>query len=397
MISRIASFHNYQSVSNDLMRQQVKLQDNQDQLATGKRVLTAGDDPVSSIYIQNFRQQDKQLDQYIDSITLARNRQTRAEIAVDDAEQLVDSAKRKTMEMINGSLSDDDRTAHRQDLKGLFDNFMNLVNAKDESGNFLFSGTQSSKQPFYRDSALNVRYAGDSYHRTAQVAPAVEVQTSDPGDQVFMEIKNPFGDYQPEYELNSGSLLLLAQAKNTNNADNSDYAVSFSVDSGGQTTYELTQNGSVVSAGVYDPQNGVQWGTLSLSFEGEMLDGDKIVLERQDTFNVFDAFKKGIELSNESIFNASATAELHQVTEQFSAAFKHLNKARSEVGTRLTTLDRQEGMHKDFKLVLNRSLGTMEDLDYSTAVIDMNENMLALQASQQAFAKTKDLSLFNYI
>ncbi|MBV7298533.1 flagellar hook-associated protein FlgL [Enterovibrio paralichthyis] len=397
MISRIASFHNYQSVSNDLMRQQVKLQDNQDQLATGKRVLTAGDDPVSSIYIQNFRQQDKQLDQYVDSITLARNRQTRAEIAVDDAEQLVDSAKRKTMEMINGSLSEDDRTAHKQDLKGLYDNFMNLVNAKDESGNFLFSGTQSSKQPFYRDGALNVRYAGDSYHRTAQVAPAVEVQTSDPGDQVFMEIENPFGDYQPEYDLQSGSLLLLANARNTNNADNSEYAVSFSVDGNGQTMYELTQDGNVVNSGVYDPQNGVQWGTVSMSFEGEMLDGDRIVLERQGTFNVFDAFKRGIELSDESIFNASATAELHQVTEQFAGAFKHLNKARSEIGTRLTTLDRQESMHKDFKLVLNRSLGTMEDLDYSTAVIDMNENLLALQASQKAFSKAKELTLFNYV
>ncbi|WP_407331088.1 flagellar hook-associated protein FlgL [Enterovibrio sp. 27052020O] len=397
MISRIASFHNYQSVSNDLMRQQVKLQDNQDQLATGKRVLTSGDDPVASIYIQNFRQQDKQLDQYVDSITLARNRQTRAEIAIDDAEQLTDSAKRKTMEMINGSLSDDDRTAHRQDLKGLYDNFMNLVNAKDESGNFLFAGTQSSKQPFYRDSSGDVRYAGDSYHRTAQVAPAVEVQTSDPGDQVFMEIKNPFGDYQPEYELQSGSLLLLASATNTNNADISEYAVSFRVDGDGQTQYELMQNGAVVSTGMYDPQTGVEFGTLTLRFEGEMLDGDTIALERQDTFNVFDAFKKGIDLSHESIFDASATAELHQVTEQFAAAFKHLNKARSEVGTRLTTLDRQESMHQDFKLVLNRSLGTMEDLDYSTAVIDMNENLLALKASQQAFSKAKDLSLFNYI
>ncbi|MEZ8028018.1 flagellar hook-associated protein FlgL [Enterovibrio norvegicus] len=397
MISRIASFHNYQSVSNDLMRQQVKLQDNQDQLATGKRVLTSGDDPVASIYIQNFRQQDKQLDQYVDSITLARNRQTRAEIAIDDSEQLIDGAKRTTMEMINGSLSDDDRAAHKQDMKGLYDNFMNLVNAKDESGNFLFSGTQASKQPFYRDNAGNVRYAGDSYHRTAQIAPAVEVQTSDPGDEVFMEIKNPFGDYQPDYELESGSLLLLASATNTNNADTSDYAVNFSVDGNGQTLYELTQNGAMVSSGVYDPATGVQWGTLSASFEGEMLDGDSITLARQDTFNVFDAFRKGMELSEESIFNASATAELHQVTEQFAAAFKHLNTVRSEVGTRLNTLDRQESMHQDFKLVLNRSLGTMEDLDYSTAVIDMNENLLALQASQQAFSKTKELSLFNYI
>lgn len=397
MISRIASFHNYQSVSNDIMRQQVKLQGDQEGLATGKRVITSGDDPVSSIYIQNFRQQDKQLDQYIDSITLARNRQTREEIAIDESEQLIDSAKRKVMAMINGSLSEEDRTAHRQDLQGMFDNFMDLVNTKDESGNFLFSGTQSSTQPFYRDGQGNVRYAGDSYHRTAQVAPAVEVATSDPGDKMFMEIDNPFGDYQPEYELEDGSLLLLAKAENSNDADNSAYSVTFDMNANGDTTYELTQDGTVVSAGLYDPQNGIEWQTLKMTFEGEMLPGDTIALERQETFNVFDAFRKGAELSHADIDDATATAELHQVTEQFAAAFKHLNKARSEVGTRLTTLDRQESMHQDFKLVLNRSLGTMEDLDYSTAVIDMNENMLALQASQQAFSKTKELTLFNYI
>ncbi|ATF08835.1 flagellar hook-associated protein FlgL [Candidatus Enterovibrio altilux] len=397
MIVRIASFHNYQAVSNGLMRQQVKLQNNQVQLATGKRVLTSGDDPVASIYIQNFRQQDKQLDQYINSITLARNRQTRAEIAIDNSEQIIDRAKRKTMEMINGSLSDNDRMAHRQDLKGLYDNFMNLVNAKDESGNFLFSGTQANKQPFFRDNRGSVQYAGDSYHRTAQIAPSVEVQTSDSGNEIFMTVKNPFGNYQPDYTIKSGSLLLLSSATNTNHTDLSNYAINFSVDGNEQTLYELTQNGAVVSSGQYDPQAGVQWGTLNINFAGEILDGDSVSLVRQDSFNIFDTFRKGMELSQESIFDASATAELHQVTEQFTAAFKHLNKTRSEVGTRLSTLDRQENMHKDFKLVLHRSLGTMEDLDYPTAVIEMNENLLALQASQKAFAKVKQLTLFNYV
>lgn len=397
MISRIASFHNYQSVSNDLMRQQVKIQHEQEQLATGKRVLSSGDDPVASIYIQNFQQQDKQLDQYIESITLARNRQTRAEISIDDSEQLVDNAKRQVMEMINGSLSKEDRKAHRQDMIGLFNNFMNIVNAKDESGNYLFSGTQSSKQPFHRDNENNVSYVGDSYHRTAQIAPAVDVQTSDAGDHVFMQIKNPYGDYQPEYELQSGSSLLLSKAINTNNADNSEYAVSFRVDDNNQTFYDLTQNNTLISSGPYDPKTGVQWGTLTVNFEGEMLNNDKIILERQDTFNIFDSFKKGIDLSTSSIFDASSTAELQQVTEQFSAAFIHLNQIRSVIGTRLNTIDQQENTHKDFKLVLNRSLGSMEDLDYSTAVIELNENLLALQASQQAFSKTKELTLFNYI
>ena len=355
MISRIASFHNYQSVSNDLMRQQVKVQHNQEQLATGKRVLTSGDDPVASIYIQNFQQQDEQLEQYIESITLARNRQNRAEVVFNDAEQMVDTAKRQVIEMINGSLSAEDRLAHRQDLKALYNGFMNLVNTKDESGNFLFSGTQSSKQPFHRDSENNVRYAGDSFHRMAKIAPSVDVQTSDPGDHVFMEIKNPFGDYQPEYELQSGSLLLLSQAINSNDADKGQYAVSFSVDKDGKTFYELSQNNIVVRAGEYSPKDGIQWGTLSVSFEGEMLNGDKIELERQDTFNIFNSFKNGIDYASQSIFDASSTAELQQVTEQFSAAFTHLNRARADVGSRLSTLDSQENMHKDFQLVLNRS------------------------------------------
>ncbi len=396
MISRLASFHNYQSVSNDIMRQQVRVQDTQSHLASGERVSSAGDDPLASVYIQNFHQQDKQLDQYVEAITLARNRQNREEITLAEAEQLVDSAKRKTMAIINGSLSKEDRVAHRQDLEGLFDGFMNLVNTKDESGNFLFSGTKASTQPFYRDTQNNVRYVGDSYFRSAQVAPAVEIAVSDPGDKLFLEIDNPYGDYQPDYNLKEGSLLLISNAVNTNDADNSQYNVSFK-DNNGVMMAEVYQNGSQVQSAPYDPQNGVQYNTLNVRFEGEMLDGDSVDLTRQDKVNPFDAFRKAIALTSKDNNDASANAELQQATAEFTAAFKHLNKARSEVGSRLQTLDRQDDMHKDYKLVLNKSLGTLEDLDYSKAVIDLNENMVALQASQQAFAKTKDLTLFNYI
>ena len=126
-------------------------------------------------------------------------------------------------------------------------------------------------------------------------------------------------------------------------------------------------------------------------------DGDVIDLSRQEKVNVFDAFKRSIELSDSDVSDASATAELHQAAAEFSEGFKHINRARSEVGTRLQTLDRQEDMHQDFKIVMSNARGTLEDLDYSTAVIELNENMMALQASQQAFAKTKDLNLFNYI
>lgn len=396
MISRIANFHHYNSVSNDMNRQQIKVQENQQQLASGKRLLTAGDDPVASIYIQNFDQQNTQIDQSVKSITMARNRLNNEEAAIAEVENLLDDAKRRSMMMVNGSLSGDDRVAHKQDMQGAFDSFMNVVNTRDESGNYVFAGTQYSQQPFFRDNNGEVAYVGDSYQRMAKISPSVDVPINDAGDKLFLEVANPFGDYQPDYALESGSLLLLSQAQNGNDADQSKYRVDFSTSSG-STSYELYQDGALVSTAPFDPHKGIQWNTLQIDLKGEIKNGDSISLNRQENVSVFDAFKRGIELSDSDVSDASATAELHQVAEELAQGFKHINRARSEVGTRLQTLDRQEDMHQDFKIVMNEARGTLEDLDYATAVIELNQNMTALQASQQAFAKTKDLNLFNYI
>ncbi len=396
MISRISSFHDYKSTAADIGRQQVKVHHNQQQLASGKRVMTAGDDPVASIYTQNFEQQDVQIDQYLKSITLARNRLTNAESAINEAEQIADSGKRKTMLMINGSLSMADREAHKQDMQGLFNSYMDLANTRDESGNYLFAGTQYSKQPFFRDNLGQVTYAGDSYQRMSQVAPAIDVPVNDAGDKVFLEVRNPYGQYKPSYAMQEGSNLLLVDSQNTNNADNSEYQVTFQTTPLG-VTYELFQNGASVSSGAYDAHKGIEFNTLKLNFSGEMKNGDSITFNRQETVNIFDAFQSVIELSERENSDASANAELHYAAEVMSESFKHLNRTRSELGTRMQTLDRQENMHLDFKVVLNQSRGRLEDLDYSSAVIELNENMLALQASQQAFAKTKDLTLFNFI
>ena len=53
--------------------------------------------------------------------------------------------------------------------------------------------------------------------------------------------------------------------------------------------------------------------------------------------------------------------------------------------------------HQDFDLTISKSLSSIEDLDYAQAVIEFSENTRALQASQQAFGKVKDITLFNYV
>ncbi|CAH8202488.1 flagellar hook-associated protein FlgL [Vibrio aestuarianus] len=397
MLTRISSFHNYQSVQNDIRRQESKVHHNQAQLASGKKLLSASDNPLATHYIQNVGQQEEQLRQYLDSIVLVRNRLEHQEVIIANTESFADQAKRTVMEMINGSLSPEDREAMARELQEVSNNVLNLANVQDESGNYIFGGTKPKNQPFFRDNAGNVTYSGDDYQRKMKISNSLEVPFNNPGSKVFMEIDNPFGDYEPDYQLKVGSELLLERATNLNPDDQSSYKVTFVDMPNGKYGYQLEQDGSVVSADEFDPQKGIQYQDLTIHVKGQISKGDVVSLEPRSTYSLFDSYKEAIALSQSSVSDASSTAKLHQITEEFHAAFIHLNKVRTDIGARLSTLDIQEEQHEDFKISLAKSKSNFEDLDYAEAVIEFNENSRALQASQQAFGKTKDLTLFNYI
>lgn len=396
MLNRISSFHNYQSVQNDLRRQENKVHHNQAQLASGKQLQSPSDDPLATHYLQNIGQQSEQLKQYVDAITLVRNRLEHHEVMMSNSEGFADEAKRTVMEMINGALSPEDRLAKQREIKELANNFLYLANSQDESGNYTFAGTKPKNQPFFRDNEGNVTYQGDDYQRKMRVASSFEMAMNDPGSKLFMEIDNPFGDYEPQYELESASELLLERATNSAE-DDSTYKVTFVDMQTGKFAYQLEKDGAVVAAEDFDPSTGIVYEGLNIQIKGQITKGDSITLEPRETFSIFDTFKEAAEQAEHPVSDASATAKLHQVTEEFHAAFIHLTKARTDVGARLNTLDIQEQQHEDFKLSLAKAKSNFEDLDYSKAIIEFNENSRALQASQQAFGKTKDLTLFNYI
>ncbi|NIY84497.1 flagellar hook-associated protein FlgL [Vibrio hepatarius] len=397
MLNRISSFHNYQSVQNDLRRQETQVHHNQAQLASGKKLLKPSDDPLATHYIQNVGQQKEQLRQYTDAIVLTRNRLEHEEVIVSNAEDYADEAKRTVMEMINGALSPEDRIAKRREIEEISNNFLNLVNVQDETGNYIFAGTKPKNQPFFRDNNGDVTYAGDDYQRKMKISNSLEMPINSPGSKLFMEIDNPFGDFEPQYELKEASELLLERATNLNPSDQSTYKVTFVDMPEGKYGYQLEQNGAVVQADVYEPSKGIQFEDVSIQVKGQITKGDAITLEPRKTFSIFDTFRDTMELSMGSVSDSSNTAKLHQLTQEFHAAFIHLNKARTDVGARLNTLDIQEEQHADFQLTLSKSKSNFEDLDYADAIIEFNENSRALQASQQAFGKTKDLTLFNYI
>ena len=78
-------------------------------------------------------------------------------------------------------------------------------------------------------------------------------------------------------------------------------------------------------------------------------------------------------------------------------AMDNVSTFRAKVGARLNTLDTQQNVNEDLILRSRQTVSEIEDLDVAEAVSRLNIQLLGLQASQQAFNKIQNLSLFNYI
>lgn len=416
MINRVSTASQYQNLTSNLMRKQGELNQTNGQLSSGKRVETAGDDPVSSVTIQNYRQQLTQIDQYNSAITLANNRLQTMETAIAGVEDNLGATKQKVLGMINGAMASNDRTAFKDELISLRDGLLELANSRDEAGNYVFAGNQSDTKPFMEATDGSMDYHGDSQSRYAQIDKSVNVKTSLPGDQLFTDVPNSYGDYRPVFSdgaggLTDGSKLHLLSATTTDFSTAEDIQVSFKesdkVDKDGNKVmqYSLNIGGKdVVTGERYDPKQGIVYkdpavadsATLNLKF-GDISSGDNISLKPAQTINIFDSIQSAIDNAERPTSSPAAEANLQRVIDDLDSGFVHMNQQRSEVGTIMQQVDRQQEQHLDFELTLNQAQSGLEDLDYSKAIMDMNQQMMALQASQQAFGQTKQLSLFNYI
>ncbi len=82
---------------------------------------------------------------------------------------------------------------------------------------------------------------------------------------------------------------------------------------------------------------------------------------------------------------------------RIDSALESVLDTRASVGARLNTIDNQKNANDSFSLLLQENRSSLEDLDYAEAISRFEQQLLALQASQQSFVKVQGLSLFNYL
>ncbi|MBL4712518.1 MAG: flagellar hook-associated protein FlgL [Gammaproteobacteria bacterium] len=82
---------------------------------------------------------------------------------------------------------------------------------------------------------------------------------------------------------------------------------------------------------------------------------------------------------------------------RIDSAITVVSNTRSAIGSRINTIEGQKNTNDSFTLLLEDNRSSLQDLDYTEAISRFEQQLLALQASQQTFSRLEGLSLFNYL
>lgn len=99
------------------------------------------------------------------------------------------------------------------------------------------------------------------------------------------------------------------------------------------------------------------------------------------------------KLATELESNTPNSARLDDI----DASMKNLVRTQTAIGARLNAISAQRDVNSAALLQMQQNKSSVEDLDYASAVSELNKQMVGLQAAQQSYVKIQGLSLFNYL
>ncbi len=184
---RISSSWAHQTAVNSMLNQQASLQQIQQQLSSGKKLLTPSDDPMAAARIIDLNQNIKQNEQYQSNINTARDRLSQQESILQSATDVLQKINELGIQGLNDTNSPSDRASIAGEMEELNKQLLSIANTKSPSGEYLFSGFKSTTQPFSKNTGNTgtYSYAGDINSRSIQIDTNRQITDGDPGSQVF--------------------------------------------------------------------------------------------------------------------------------------------------------------------------------------------------------------------
>ena len=400
------------------------IQSLQSKISTGKNIIQASDDPIGAVELSGLQQVKERFNQYSRNADNAINRLTIADNALQAITNLMVRAKELSIQAANDTFGAQDREALALEIIEMKEEMLSIANSTDSSGAFIFGGYHTGTQPFEKNSKGIIEYKGDRGTNSVAVSETRNVGTTLDGGSVFMAVKsdssvapmfNVLEDIINSIRTAAGSVV---EAKATGKA-------TLKIENGnpGNFSFTLADNENTATISVDLPGTDLSGVVTAINSSGlnitATLAANIITLE--DTQNgpitLKDLQIEGIDkaekepksfLTFDAIDGAGTSLGVPQVIydknqtiqnrlDDVTRVQEHIANQKAIVGARTNSLERQKELIAQRSIAIQKDMSSISDADLAALVTELQGQITGLQASQQAFVKISNLSLFQFL
>lgn len=389
---------------------QGNLVDIQQQLASGKKLLRPSDDPVGAAQVIRLTEELDKLTQYQRNNDLTTNALELQETALRSINDVVNRARVLTVQSGNGILASEDRKAIGAEIEQIRNQVLDLMNTRNASGEYIFSGYQSSTQAFeLNQSAVGnkVSFLGDDGENKIQISDSVKIQSTSSGKSIFQEV---FARLNFDVSAQSAGVSVETaridqqgsfdkfhkQNFDPVNPTNNQYR--FDILPGNQLSISNVGTGAVVSTQAFESGEALRFAGMELKFTGGVGDSLEINLNRPQKKNLAETLNDMfIALTSDTISESDFVKAIDNTLVGLDNGLEKMSLESSSIGARLNIAQSIKEANLDSEITLQSARSSIEDVDYAKASTEFAKQETALQAAFQSFPRVSNLSLFNFL
>lgn len=392
----------------------------QQQLSTGRRILTPSDDPIGAARALDLTQSRAINQQYRanqgnaeDHLNLLENRL----VGVQEAMQYI---RDRVVQAGNATLNEQDLKSIATDLRVQYDAIVALANSHDANNEYLFGGFKTQSPPF-EGGFGNVHYTGDQGERSIQVSATRFMPITAPGSEIFSRTQ-PVSDRlinnQPDIHNTGDGELAVTIADAFRRGDESylgrrldiqltatGYAIAEIVPGVPGSTLIATDLPDLAVLGQPELPPGTPnplYRAVDVSLTaGTPNEGDRfeVYVGSPDIFRNLEVFIDSLERdkTGSGVIPGESGVAVDFALGMLDAAFENVLRVRSQLGSQMVELEHLGLVGSDLDIQYATTLSRLQDVDYAEAISRLTQQQTYLQAAQQSFMRVTGLSLFNYL
>ncbi|UCV27663.1 flagellar hook-associated protein FlgL [Ferribacterium limneticum] len=190
MSMRISTMQIYNGGTAGIQNLQSDLYSAQNQVSTGRRIVTPKDDPIGAAQALMVTQSSAVNELYLKNQGAADSKLSALDSTLQGINEELVNIYEKSIAAGNGAYSDSNRKAIAAELSERLDSLVSLANTQDGNGRYVFAGFQSTITPF---TGSPVTYNGDDGQQKLQVTASQFVTTNLSGNDVFVNVVDSNG------------------------------------------------------------------------------------------------------------------------------------------------------------------------------------------------------------